>query len=500
MSPLSQKERMTIPRQDMPTQEAEVRAANFEEVALGFTSELAQLEADRCLQCAKPKCVEGCPVGVRIPEFIRALREADLVGAVQALKDKNNLPAICGRVCPQESQCEAYCVVGKKGQPVAIGRLERYVGDFELAKATCPPVPSPPTGKKVAVVGSGPSGLTCAVDLAKQGHKVTLFESLHQPGGVLIYGIPEFRLPKGIIRAEIQVAVDCLGIDVRTDHVIGNTYTLDELLGEYDAVFLGTGAGLPSFMRIPGINLNGVMSANEFLTRVNLMKGYRFPEYDTPVKVGHRVAVIGAGNVAMDSARSALRLQMLHASPQKARDSAHNGDPAAAPGRCGPAEVHIVYRRSRDEVPAREEEFHHAGEEGVIFDFLTNPVAILGDEQGRVCAMRCIRMELGEPDASGRRSPIPIEGSEFEMPMDTVIMALGTSPNPIVFNNTEGLQRTKHGTTVADPETGRTTKHAVWAGGDVVTGAATVISAMGAGKRAAADIHCFLTDPTTWPE
>ena len=499
-SALSQKDRMTIPRQDMPTQEPEVRAANFEEVALGLTWELAQLEAERCLQCAKPKCVEGCPVGVRIPEFIRALREADMVGAVQALKDKNNLPAICGRVCPQESQCEAYCIVGKKGQPVAIGRLERYVGDFEVAKATCPPIPAPPTGKKVAVVGSGPAGLTCAVDLARLGHKVTLFESLHQPGGVLIYGIPEFRLPKNIIRAEIQVAVDCLGIDMRTDHVIGNTYTLDELLSENDAVFLGTGAGLPSFMRIPGINLNGVMSANEFLTRVNLMKGYRFPEYDTPVKVGRKVAVIGAGNVAMDSARSALRLQTLHASPQKARDSAHNGNPVTAPGRCGPAEVHIVYRRSRDEVPAREEEFHHAGEEGVIFDFLTNPVAILGDEQGRVRSMRCIRMELGEPDASGRRSPIPIEGSEFEMPMDTVIMALGTSPNPIVFNNAEGLQRTKHGTTVADSETGRTTKHAVWAGGDVVTGAATVISAMGAGKRAAADIHQFLTDPSAWPE
>jgi glutamate synthase (NADPH/NADH) small chain len=484
MSTLSQKERMTIPRQGMPVQEPEVRAANFEEVALGLTWELAQLEAERCLQCAKPKCVEGCPVGVRIPDFIRALREGEMVAAVEALKDKNNLPAICGRVCPQESQCEAYCVVGKKGQPVAIGRLERFVGDFELVKATCPPVPAPPTGKKVAVVGSGPAGLTCAGDLAKLGHKVTLFESLHQPGGVLIYGIPEFRLPKSIIRAEIQVAVDCLGIDVRTDHVIGNTYTLDELLGEYDAVFLGTGAGLPSFMRIPGINLNGVMSANEFLTRVNLMKGYRFPEYDTPVKVGHRVAVIGAGNVAMDSARSALRLQTLHASD--------NGN--------GPAEVHIVYRRSRDEVPAREEEFHHAEEEGVIFDFLTNPVAIVGNEQGRVRSMRCIRMQLGEPDASGRRSPIPIEGSEFELPMDTVIMALGTSPNPIVFNNAEGLQRTKHGTTLADPETGRTTKHAVWAGGDVVTGAATVISAMGAGKRAAADIHQFLSDPAIWPE
>jgi glutamate synthase (NADPH/NADH) small chain len=476
MTTLTQKERMGISRQKMPTQEPDVRSGNFEEVALGFTWELAQLEAERCLQCAKPKCVDGCPVGVLIPQFIKALREGDLPGAVAAMKEKNNLPAICGRVCPQESQCEAYCVVGKRGQPVAIGRLERFVGDFELVERTCPPVPAPPTGKRVAVVGSGPAGLTCAVDLAKLGHKVTIFESLHQPGGVLVYGIPEFRLPKSTIRAEIQVAVECLGIEVRTDHVIGNTYTLDELLQEHDAVFLGTGAGLPSFMRIPGINLNGVMSANEFLTRVNLMKGYRFPEYDTPVKVGYKVAVIGAGNVAMDAARSSLRLQALH--------GPHNGT--------GPGEVHIVYRRSRDEVPARAEEVHHAEEEGIIFDFLTNPTAVLGDEQGRVRAMRCIRMELGEPDASGRRSPIPIEGSEFEMAVDTVIMALGTSPNPIVFNNAEGLQRTRHGTTVADPETGRTTKRGVWAGGDVVTGAATVISAMGAGKRAAADIHQFL--------
>ena len=480
--PLTQKERMQIPRQEMPAQEPEVRRANFNEVALGFTWELARLEAERCLQCAKPKCVEGCPVGVQIPQFIKALREGDLIAAVEAMKVKNNLPAICGRVCPQESQCEAMCVLAKKGQPVAIGRLERYVGDFALREKACPPIPAPPTGKKVAVVGSGPAGLTCAVDLAKLGHKVTIFESLHLPGGVLVYGIPEFRLPKSIIQAELQVATDNLGIEVRTDHVIGNTYTLDELLQEYDAVFLGTGAGLPSFMRIPGINLNGVMSANEFLTRVNLMKGYRFPEYDTPVKVGHKVAVIGAGNVAMDAARSSLRLQWL------GREAGHGaGD-----------EVHIVYRRSRAEVPAREEEFHHAEEEGVIFDFLTNPVAILGDEQGRVRAMRCIRMELGEPDASGRRSPIPIEGSEFEMEVDTVIFALGTSPNPIVFHSASGLERTKHGTVVADPETGRTTKPGVWAGGDVVTGAATVISAMGAGKRAAADIHQFLMNEANW--
>ncbi len=482
MSTLTNKERMQIKRQEMPTQEADVRNANFEEVALGLTWELAQLEAERCLQCAKPHCVDGCPVGVQIPQFIKALREGDFLGAVEAMKVKNNLPAICGRVCPQETQCEAYCILGKKGQPVAIGRLERFVGDYALRENACPPVPAAPTGRKVAVVGSGPAGLTCAVDLAKLGHKVTIFESLHLPGGVLIYGIPEFRLPKSIINAEIRTAVECLGIELRTDHVIGNSYTIDELLNEYDAVFLGTGAGLPSFMRIPGINLNGVMSANEFLTRVNLMKGYKFPDYDTPVKTGRHVAVIGAGNVAMDAARSAKRLQMLYA-PVDANGSGHG-------------EVHIVYRRSRAEVPAREEEFHHAVEEGVICDFLTNPIAILGDEKGNVCAMRCIRMELGEPDASGRRSPVPVAGSEFEMKVDTVIFALGTSPNPIVFTDAQGLQRTKHGTVVADDSTGRTKLAGVWAGGDVVTGAATVISAMGAGKRAAADMHAFLTDPS----
>jgi glutamate synthase (NADPH/NADH) small chain len=491
MAEMTNRERMQIKRQDMPTQEPEERAGNFEEVALGFTWELARLEAERCLQCAKPRCVDGCPVGVTIPQFINALRQGDLEGAVRAMHEKNNLPAICGRVCPQESQCEAYCVLAKKGQPVAIGRLERYVGDYAIREQSSPPVPAPPTGRKVAVVGSGPAGLTCAVDLAKLGHKVVIFESLHLPGGVLIYGIPEFRLPKSIIQAELKKAVDYLGIELRTDHVIGNTYTLDELLDEFDAVFLGTGAGLPSFMRIPGINLNGVMSANEFLTRVNLMKGYRFPEYDTPVKVGRHVAVIGAGNVAMDSARSALRLQTLYWEHQKTDTSASNGHD-------GRGDVHVVYRRSRAEVPAREEEFHHAEEEGVIFDFLTNPVEILGDDRGNVRAMRCIRMELGEPDASGRRSPIPIEGSEFEMPMDTVIFALGTSPNPIVFTDAKGLQRTKHGTVVANSDTGRTNKPGVWAGGDVVTGAATVISAMGAGKRAAEDMHKFLNDPEMW--
>jgi glutamate synthase (NADPH/NADH) small chain len=414
---------------------------------------------------------------VTIPEFIKQLREGDLAGAVEVMKSKNNLPAICGRVCPQESQCESYCLLGKKGESVAIGRLERFVGDWELHEHSCPPTPKESTGKKVAVIGSGPAGLTCAVDLAREGHHVAIFESLHAPGGVLIYGIPEFRLPKRVIGAEIDFAVACLGIEIRTDHIVGRTITLPELLSEYDAVFMGTGAGLPSFMKIPGINFNGVMSANEFLTRVNLMKGYLFPEYDTPVKVGKRVAVIGAGNVAMDSARCSKRLQT--------QEAQRNG---AAPG-----EVHIVYRRSAAEVPARAEEVEHAREEGIIFDFLTNPVAILGDENSRVSTLRCIRMELGEPDASGRRSPVPIAGSEFDMPMDTVIFALGTSPNPIVFEDAQEMQRSRHGTVVSHGEDGRTSMPRVWAGGDVVTGAATVISAMGAGKRAAADIHRYLS-------
>ncbi len=478
MAELTNRERLRVPRQTMPRQDPLARRANFDEVALGFTPELARQEAERCLQCAKPHCVEGCPVGVLIPEFILALRQGDIEGAVRAMKEKNNLPAICGRVCPQETQCEARCVLGKKGEPVAIGRLERFVGDYELEHHVYPLERATPTGKRVAIVGSGPAGLTCAVDLGRLGHEVTIFESLHKPGGVLVYGIPEFRLPKRVVYAEIDYAAECLGIKVHPDAVIGRLYTIDELLGEqgFDAVFLGTGAGLPTFLRIPGINYNGVLSANEFLTRVNLMKGYLFPEYDTPVKVGRRVAVIGAGNVAMDSARCSLRLQALRAQ--------ETGEE--------PGEVHIVYRRSRVEVPARAEEVHHAEEEGVIFDFLTNPVEIYGDEHGNVCGMRCIRMELGEPDESGRRRPIPIEGSEFDMDVDMVIMALGTRPNPLVFNEAGGLERTKWGTVVADQETGRTTKPRVWAGGDVVTGAATVISAMGAGKRAAADIDRFL--------
>jgi len=477
MAELTQRERMKIPRQQMPVQDPDARGRNFDEVALGFSMELAKEEAERCLQCKTPQCIEGCPVGVLIPDFIKALREGDMTGAVQAMKVKNSLPAICGRVCPQETQCEQRCVLAKKGQPVAIGRLERFVGDYELRYRTCPLERAETSGKRVAVVGSGPSGLTCAIDVAKQGHEVTIFESLHSPGGVLAYGIPEFRLPKDVVRGEIDYAAECLGIKISTNYVIGRTLTLPELLEQYDAVFVGSGAGLPSFLRIPGINYNGVMSANELLTRVNLMKGYKFPEYDTPVKIGKKVAVIGAGNVAMDAARCSLRLQKARA------------------GRSGgvAGEVHIVYRRSRQEVPARAEEAHHAEEEGIIFDFLTNPVEIFGDEQGTVCGMRCIRMRLGEPDASGRRRPLPIEGSEFDLDVDTVVMALGTRPNPLVFIDSEGLQRTKRGTVVATEENGRTTMPRVWAGGDIVTGAATVVSAMGAGKRAAADIKRFLS-------
>ncbi|MCX7823641.1 MAG: NADPH-dependent glutamate synthase [Syntrophobacterales bacterium] len=477
---LTNKERMKIPRQPMPTQDPVLRLKNFNEVALGYTEELAVTEANRCLQCKKPSCVEGCPVGVLIPQFIKALREGDMARAVAAMKEKNSLPAVCGRVCPQEVQCEAKCVLSKKGQPVAIGRLERFVGDYELAHRVCPLEPKPPTGKKVAIAGTGPAGLSCAVDVAREGHSVTMFESLHKPGGVLTYGIPQFRLPKEIVSSEISYAVNCLGIKILTDHIVGKTVTVGELLEEYDAVFLGTGAGLPVFLNIPGINASGVLSANEFLTRVNLMKGYLFPEYDTPVKIGRRVAVIGGGNVAMDAARCALRLQAI-------RD---------IEGR----EVRIVYRRSREELPARAEEIHHAEEEGVIFDYLTAPLEILTDERGNVRAMKCIRMELGEPDSSGRRKPVAIKGSEFEMEVDMVIVAIGTNPNPLVFNEAKGLEKTPHGTVVVkDWETGRTTMYRVWAGGDLVTGAATVVSAMGAGKRSAEDINRFLSgEVTSW--
>ncbi len=478
MAELSKRERMGIPRQGIPTQDPAARRTNFDEVALGYTLEQARREANRCLQCVKRPCTEGCPVGVLIPDFIRALRDGDLDGAVRAMKEKNNLPAICGRVCPQESQCEASCVLAKTGEAVAIGRLERFVGDYELERRTCPPECCGDTGKRVAIVGAGPAGLTCAVDLGILGHKVTVFESLHSPGGVLVYGIPEFRLPKNMVREEIVYAAECLGIEIRTDAVVGSLYTIDELLGEqgFDALFLGTGAGLPSFMPIPGINLNGVVSANEFLTRVNLMKAYLFPEYDTPVKVGQRVAVIGAGNVAMDAARCSLRLQAIRAQ--------ETGEERG--------EVHILYRRSRTEVPARAEEVEHAEEEGVLFDFLTDQLEVLGDGRGNVGGLRNIRTKLGEPDESGRRRPVPLEGSEYDAEFDMVVMAIGTRPNPLVFNSADDVERTRWGTVVADEDSGRTTRERVWAGGDVVTGAATVISAMGAGKRAAADMHSYL--------
>ena len=459
-------------RLEMPRQDPEVRRHNFNEVALGFDMELAKAEAERCLQCKKPKCIDGCPVEVNIPEFILKVYEGDMPGAVEILKGDNSLPAICGRVCPQETQCEEVCVLSKKYEPVAIGRLERFVADWDMGRGMAVPELPPPTGKKVAVIGAGPAGLTCAADLARYGHAVTIFEALHASGGVLIYGIPEFRLPKAVVKAEVDY-VRQLGVDIRLDAVIGKLFTIDELLGEqgYDAIFLGTGAGLPRFMGIPGENYNGVYSANEFLTRTNLMKAYLFPEYDTPIKVKGRVAVVGGGNVAMDSARCALRL--------------------------GNEEVTIVYRRSRVELPARVEEVENAEEEGIIFELLTNPVEIYGDDNGWVRGMRCIRMELGEPDDSGRRRPIPIPGSEFDTEVDIVVMAIGTSPNPLVFTEAGGLERTRWGTVVADEETGRATKARVWAGGDAVTGAATVISAMGAGKRAAADIDRFLRGEIT---
>ena len=460
------------PRQEMPTQPAEERRLNFSEVALGYTMEMAVAEAGRCLQCKKPQCRSGCPVEVRIPEFISALAQGDMWGAVEKLKDKNSLPAVCGRVCPQETQCEIVCVLGRKAEPVAVGRLERFVADWERAQGMRVPSVPAPKGKRVAIVGSGPASLTTAGDLAKMGYGVEVFESLHIPGGVLMYGIPEFRLPKDTVRAEINY-LQQLGAVIHTDVVVGKLYTLDELLQRFDALFLGTGAGLPMMLNIPGENYNGVLSANELLTRTNLMKGYLFPKWDTPVKVGNRVAVVGAGNVAMDAARCSLRL--------------------------GAAEVHIVYRRSRQEVPARAEEVHHAEEEGIIFDFLTNPIEVFGNQQGWVTGIRCIRMELGEPDASGRRSPIPIEGSEFDMPMDTVVMALGTRPNPLVFTDAARLERTRQGTVVANAANGRTKMEGVWAGGDIVTGAATVISAMGAGRVAANDIDAYLKNGASGP-
>ncbi|MFC2010151.1 NADPH-dependent glutamate synthase [Chloroflexota bacterium] len=461
--------KLNLNRVPMPQQPPDIRGRNFKEVALGYSPEQAKEEASRCIQCPKRPCTGGCPVGVNIPDFIKSIVDDDMPEAVRVLKNKNSLPGICGRVCPQETQCESVCTLGKRDAPVAIGRLERYVADWERAnQQTVNSSSDPPAseGKKVAVVGSGPAGLTVAADLAKMGHGVTIFEALHVAGGVLMYGIPEFRLPKEIVQAEVDY-VTSLGVELKLDSVIGKIDTVDELLdSSYDAVFIGTGAGLPMFLNIPGENLCGIYSANEFLTRTILMKGYLFPEYDTPVTIGRRVAVIGGGNVAMDSARCSLRL--------------------------GAREVYVVYRRSEAEMPARREEVENAIEEGIVFRFLNNPTGFIGNGRSWVSGMECIEMELGEPDDSGRRRPIPKAGSEFLMDVDTVVVALGNNPNPLIPRTTEGLETTRWGTIVADEETGKAVKPKVWAGGDIVTGAATVISAMGAGKRAAVSIDEYL--------
>lgn len=466
---MAEKIKLNLNRVPMPKQAAAIRRRNFDEVALGYSEEQAIEEAGRCIQCKKVGCIKGCPVEVNIPEFIKAVHEGDMPEAARIIKSTNSLPAICGRVCPQETQCEVVCALNKKGAPSAIGRLERYVADWERAH---PEVGEKQkehvafNGKKVAVVGSGPAGLTCAADLAKIGYRVTIFEAFHVAGGVLMYGIPEFRLPKDVVQAEVDY-VRSLGVEIKLDHVIGKIATVDELLQNgYAAVFLAPGAGAPMFLNIPGENLSGVYSANEFLTRTNLMKAYRFPEYDTPIKAGGRVAVVGGGNVAMDAARCALRL--------------------------GAEEVHLIYRRSEVEMPARAEERENAKEEGVIFRLLTNLDCFIGDEQGKVRAVECYEMELGEPDESGRRRPIRKAGTEFTVLVDTVIVALGTSPNPIIPSTTEGLELTRWGTVKADADTGRTSKDRVWCGGDMATGAATVISAMGAGKRVAVDINVYL--------
>lgn len=461
--------KLDLNRIPMPRQDPAARGKNFTEVALGYSAAEAQSEANRCIQDPKHPCVGGCPVGIDIPGFIKALRDGNMPEAARILKDKNSLPGICGRVCPQETQCEVVCVMAKPGAPIAIGRLERYVADWAQAnqpESTLPTSPAKPSGKRVAVVGSGPAGLAAAASLAKMGHQVTLFEALHTAGGVLTYGIPEFRLPKEIVQSEVKY-VASLGVELKLDSVIGKIDTVDELLNNgYDAVFLGTGAGLPMFLNIPGENLNGIYSANEFLTRVNLMKAYKFPEYDTPVSVGKKVAVIGGGNVAMDSARCALRL--------------------------GAKEVYVIYRRSAAEMPARHEEVGNAEEEGIQFKFLTNPKRFIGNDKNWVVGIECNEMELGEPDASGRRSVTVKPNSEFVIDVDVVIVALGTTPNPLIAATTAGLETKRGGTVVADEHSGKTVKDKVWAGGDIVTGAATVISAMGAGKRAAASIDAYL--------
>ena len=452
---------MSMKKNPMPTQTPDERSRNFKEVALGYTREQAIDEAQRCLNCKNMPCVSGCPVHIAIPKFIHEVAQGDFEAAYKTLTASSSLPAVCGRVCPQESQCESKCVRGIKGEPVAIGRLERFVADYHNAHSAEKPEKPQSNGHKVAVIGSGPSGLTCAGDLAKLGYDVTVFEALHLAGGVLVYGIPEFRLPKAIVQKEIDTLID-LGVKVETNVVVGRTITIDELMHDYgfEAVFIGSGAGLPKFMNIPGENLKGVYSANEFLTRINLMKAYQ-PDSATPIQHGRHVAVVGGGNVAMDAARCARRLG---------------------------AEVSIIYRRTEAELPARREEVEHAKEEGIEFRFLTNPVAVLGNEQGWVSGIRCQQMELGEPDASGRRRPVAVEGSEHDLPIDCVIMALGTSPNPLIKSTTEGLETQKWGGIIVEEETGKTSRDGVYAGGDAVTGAATVILAMGAGKTAAAAI------------
>ncbi len=465
MAEPKKKKKLDLDRREMPKQPPEVRKYNFSEVALGYSAETAVAEASRCLQCPKPKCVDNCPVEIDIPGFIKCIAEGDFAAGVRILKEKNCLPAVCGRVCPQEEQCEQTCVLVKKEGQIAVGRLERFLADWEAEQGELEmPQISAPTGRKVAIVGGGPAGLTVAGDLIKLGHQVTILEALHEMGGVLVYGIPEFRLPKVIVNREVDY-LKMLGVEVVTDFVVGKTRTVDSILGEFDAVFIGSGAGLPWFMDVPGENLNGVYSANEYLTRMNLMKGFLFPEYQTPVKNHKRVAVIGGGNVAMDCARTALRLG---------------------------AESRIIYRRSRQELPARLEEIENAEEEGVVFDFLTLPIRYIGDENGWVKEIEYLKMELGEPDASGRRRPIPIEGSETILPMDGVVCAIGNSPNPLIAASTPGLEEGKKGNIVADDETGKTSRERVWAGGDVVSGAATVILAMGAGRKAATSIHEYL--------
>ncbi|MBU1196190.1 MAG: NADPH-dependent glutamate synthase [Proteobacteria bacterium] len=461
-------EKIKVSRAKMPEQDPDVRRRNFKEVPEGLTPEMAVAEAKRCLQCKNPKCMEGCPVSVKIPEFISLIAQEDFMGAAKKLWERNALPAVCGRVCPQEEQCEGQCIVGKKDKPVAIGYLERFAADYARKNGSgeVPPVEEK-TGKKIAVIGSGPSGLTVAGDLLLKGHDVTIFEAFHKPGGVLVYGIPEFRLPKEIVASEVAT-LEKMGAKIECNSVVGASVTIDELFAEgYDAAYIGVGAGLPRFMNLEGENLIGIYSANEYLTRTNLMKGYLFPQYDTPIARGKNVVVLGAGNVAMDSARTAMRL--------------------------GAESVKVVYRRSREEMPARAEELHHAQEEHIEFVLLTNPTRFFGDANGRLIGMECLKMELGEPDDSGRRRPVPVKGSEFRIDCDLVVVSVGSNANPLLTNSTPGLKLNRWGNIVADPANGKTSKRGVWAGGDIVTGAATVILAMGAGRAAADSIHDYLS-------